>query len=160
MRDQVPLEQVEFLPLPGEGGALRRHVTAQRAYYEWVVDGRARSPLIKDAFARLEELWPRAPGIPVLNRGDARIGNIVCDGFEPTAVLDREMAALASPEVDLGWTVCLHRFFQDLTVTFGQRGPPDFLPRPHRGPLMPTSPATRPTTWTSTRCTRPCGTPS
>ncbi|MFE6624589.1 phosphotransferase family protein [Streptomyces sp. NPDC057740] len=129
LHDQVPLDQAEFLTLPGEGDALRRHVTAQRVYYEWVVDGRARSPLIEDAFARLEELWPRDPGTPVLNWGDARIGNIVYDGFEPAAVLDWEMAALAPREVDLGWTVYLHRFFQDLTAAFGQRGLPDFLRR-------------------------------
>ncbi|MER5941515.1 phosphotransferase family protein [Streptomyces sp. NPDC001928] len=129
LHDQVPSRQAEFLALPGAGDALRRHVTAQRAYYEWVVDGLARSPLIEDAFDRLEDLWPRETGIPVLNWGDARIGNIVYDGFAPAAVLDWEMAALAPREVDLGWTVYLHRFFQDLTVAFGQRGLPEFLRR-------------------------------
>jgi aminoglycoside phosphotransferase (APT) family kinase protein len=125
----VPPEEAEFLALPGEGDTLRRHVRAQRYYYDWVVDGRARSPLIEAAFDRLEELWPREPGHAVLNWGDARIGNVVYDGFEPVAVLDWEMAALAPREVDLGWTVYLHRFFQDLTVAFGQRGLPDFLRR-------------------------------
>ncbi|EPD61193.1 phosphotransferase family protein [Streptomyces sp. HGB0020] len=129
LHDQVPPEEAEFLALPGEGDALRRHVTAQRTYYDWVVDGRARSPLIEAAFDRLEEHWPREPGQAVLNWGDARIGNVVYDGFEPVAVLDWEMAALAPREVDLGWTVYLHRFFQDLTVAFGQRGLPDFLRR-------------------------------
>jgi hypothetical protein len=122
---------------PGEGDALRRHVTAQPAYYDWVVDGLARSPLIEQAFDRLEELWPPEPGPPVLNWGDARIGNVIYDGFDPVAVLDWEMAALAPREVDLGWTVCLHRFFQDLTVSFGRRGLPDFLRR-DRGPLRRT----------------------
>jgi aminoglycoside phosphotransferase (APT) family kinase protein len=129
LHDQVPLEEAEFLALPGDGDSLRRHVTAQRAYYDWVVDGHARSPLIEAAFDRLEDLWPGDPGTPVLNWGDARIGNVVYDGFEPVAVLDWEMAALAPREVDLGWTVYLHRFFQDLTVAFGQRGLPDFLRR-------------------------------
>jgi aminoglycoside phosphotransferase (APT) family kinase protein len=129
LHDQVPPHERAFLTLAGEGDALRRHVTAQRAYYEWVVDGLARSPLIEDAFDRLEELWPHDPGTPVLNWGDARIGNVVYDGFEPVAVLDWEMAALAPREVDLGWMVYLHRFFQDLTVSFGQRGLPDFLRR-------------------------------
>ncbi|NUT28171.1 MAG: phosphotransferase family protein [Streptomyces sp.] len=129
LHDQVPPQEAEFLTLPGDGDALRRHVTAQRAYYEWVVDGLSRSPLIEDAFDRLEELWPSDPGPSVLNWGDARIGNIVYDGFEPVAVLDWEMAALAPREVDLGWTVYLHRFFHDLTVGFGQRGLPDFLRR-------------------------------
>ncbi|WOX08235.1 phosphotransferase family protein [Streptomyces sp. N50] len=129
LHDQVPLSEAEFLTLPGEGGALTRHVASQRAYYEWVVDGVARSPLIESAFDRLTELWPADPGEPVLNWGDARIGNVVYDGFDPVAVLDWEMAAPAPREVDLGWTVYLHRFFQDLTVAFGQVGLPEFFRR-------------------------------
>ncbi|RII19391.1 putative aminoglycoside phosphotransferase [Streptomyces sp. YIM 130001] len=129
LHDQFPVERAEFLTPPGEESALRRHVTAQRAYYAWVVDGLPRSPLIEAAFDRLEELWPHDPGTPVLNWGDARIGNIIYDGFEPAAVLDWEMAAVAPREVDLGWTVYLHRFFQDLTTSTGQRGLPDFLTR-------------------------------
>ncbi|MFM9373561.1 phosphotransferase family protein [Streptomyces sp. Da 82-17] len=129
LHDRFPVEQARFLELPGDGSALHRHVEAQRAYYAWVVDGRPRSPLIERAFDRLAELWPDDAGAPVLNWGDARIGNIVYDGFTPAAVLDWEMAALAPREVDLGWTVYLHRFFQDLTVSFGQPGLPDFLRR-------------------------------
>ncbi|MBG0856802.1 phosphotransferase family protein [Streptomyces spinoverrucosus] len=129
LHDQVPLPEAEFLDLPGTGDALRRHVAAQRAYYEWVVDGLARSPLIEAAFDRLTELWPRDPGTPVLNWGDARIGNVLYEDFQPVAVLDWEMAAVAPREVDLGWTVYLHRFFHDLTVASGQRGLPEFLRR-------------------------------
>ena len=129
LHDQVPLREAEFLTLPGDGDALHRHVASQRAYYAWVVDGLARSPLIESAFDRLTELWPTDPGEPVLNWGDARIGNVVYDGFDPVAVLDWEMAAPAPREVDLGWTVYLHRFFQDLTVAFGQPGLPEFFRR-------------------------------
>ncbi|MFD5572109.1 phosphotransferase family protein [Streptomyces cadmiisoli] len=129
LHDQVPVAEAEFLAPPGPGDALRRHFTAQRAYYAWVVDGLPRSPLIEAAFDRLEELWPSDPGPPVLSWGDARIGNVLYDGFEPAAVLDWEMAATAPREVDLGWTVYLHRFFQDLTAASGQRGLPDFLRR-------------------------------
>ncbi|MEV0527689.1 phosphotransferase family protein [Streptomyces sp. NPDC050439] len=129
LHDQVPVAEAEFLALPGEGSPLRRHVDAQRAYYGWVVDGLPRSPLIERAFERLEELWPDDEGEPVLNWGDARIGNVIYDGFDPVAVLDWEMAALAPREVDLGWFVYLHRFFQDLTVSFGQEGLPGFLRR-------------------------------
>ncbi|WAL94274.1 phosphotransferase family protein [Streptomyces sp. Je 1-369] len=129
LHDQVPPEAAEFLALTGEGSPLRRHVAAQRAYYTWVVDGLPRSPLIESAFDRLGELWPRHEGDAVLNWGDARIGNIIYDGYEPAAVLDWEMAALAPREVDLGWTVYLHRFFQDLTVGFGQPGLPEFQRR-------------------------------
>ncbi|WP_327405496.1 phosphotransferase family protein [Streptomyces sp. NBC_01288] len=129
LHDQVPLSEAEFPALPGDGDALHRHVASQRAYYAWVVDGLARSPLIESAFDRLTELWPTDPGEPVLNWGDARIGNVVYDGFDPVAVLDWEMAAPAPREVDLGWTVYLHRFFQDLTVAFGQPGLPEFFRR-------------------------------
>ncbi|MFJ8137952.1 phosphotransferase family protein [Streptomyces sp. NPDC096013] len=129
LHDQVPVSEAEFLTLPGDGDALTRHVASQRAYYAWVVGGIARSPLIESAFDRLTDLWPADPGEPVLNWGDARIGNVVYDGFDPVAVLDWEMAALAPREVDLGWTVYLHRFFQDLTVAFGQPGLPEFFRR-------------------------------
>lgn len=131
LHDGVPAAEADFLALPGDGTPLRRHVEDQRAYYAWVVDGLARSPLIESAFERLETLWPREEGEPVLTWGDARIGNIVYDGFTPVAVLDWEMAALAPREVDLGWTIYLHRFFQDLTESFGQRGLPGFLRRDH-----------------------------
>ncbi|MEU6659484.1 phosphotransferase family protein [Streptomyces sp. NPDC046821] len=129
LHDGVPAAEAQFLAAPGSGSALRRHVDAQRAYYDWVVDGLAPSPLIESAFDRLAELWPADEGEPVLNWGDARIGNIIFDGFEPAAVLDWEMASLAPREVDLGWTVSLHRFFQDLTESFGQAGLPGFLRR-------------------------------
>ncbi|ATL26187.1 phosphotransferase family protein [Streptomyces formicae] len=129
LHDQAPLSEARFLDTPGEGSPLRRHVDAQRAYYAWVVSGLPRSPLIESAFDRIEEMWPDDEGDPVLNWGDARIGNIVYAGFDPAAVLDWEMAALAPREVDIGWTVYLHRFFQDLTVSFGQPGLPDFLRR-------------------------------
>ncbi|MCX4638602.1 phosphotransferase family protein [Streptomyces platensis] len=129
LHDQVPPAAADFLTTPGTGSALHRHVEAQRDYYSWVVDGRPRSPLIERAFARLADHWPSDPGETVLSWGDARIGNIVYDGFEPAAVLDWEMAALGPRELDLGWLVYLHRFFQDLAEAGGQRGLPGLLTR-------------------------------
>ncbi|MFF9783786.1 phosphotransferase family protein [Streptomyces nigrescens] len=129
LHGQVPPAAADFLATPGTGGALHRHVEAQRAYYSWVVEGRPRSPLIERGFARLADRWPSDPGETVLTWGDARIGNIVYDGFEPAAVLDWEMAALGPRELDLGWMVFLHRFFQDLTESGGKPGLPDFLSR-------------------------------
>jgi aminoglycoside phosphotransferase (APT) family kinase protein len=40
------------------------------------------------------------------------------------AVLDWEMAAVAPPEVDIGWMCYLHSFFQDLAVQLGAPGLP------------------------------------
>ncbi|MFI6684340.1 phosphotransferase family protein [Streptomyces sp. NPDC050485] len=129
LHDQFPSREAEFLLPEGKGSALSRHVGAQRDYYEWVIDGVARSPLIESAFDWLDAHWPEDEGPSVLNWGDARIGNIVYGGFDPVAVLDWEMAACGPRELDLGWTVYLHRFFQDLTVSFGQPGLPGFLRR-------------------------------
>lgn len=130
LHDQVPVKEAEFLAVDGTGTALHRHIESQRRYYAWVVDGLPPSPVIERGFSRLADLWPADPGETVLTWGDARIGNIVYDdAFRPAAVLDWEMAALGPRELDLGWMIYLHRFFQDLTESGGQRGLPDFLRR-------------------------------
>lgn len=129
IHDQVPVGEAAFLALPGSGSALRRHVAAQRAYYAWVVAGREPSPLIERGFAWLADHWPAETGETVLTWGDARIGNIVYDGFTPAAVLDWEMAVPGPRELDLGWLVYLHRFFQDLAESGGRRGLPGLLRR-------------------------------
>jgi aminoglycoside phosphotransferase (APT) family kinase protein len=119
-----------FLALPAPGGTpLRRHVADQRAYYEWVVAGKRRSPLIERAFAWLEDHWPTDEGPAGLSWGDARVGNIMYRDFEPVAVLDWEMAALGPREIDLAWMIFLHRFFQDLAEQAGLPGMPSFLRR-------------------------------
>ena len=111
--------------LPGDT-ALRRHFENQRRYYAWVTrDGRTH-PLLERAFAWLESRWPRE-GDTVISWGDARIGNVLYAGFEPAALLDWEMAALAPREVDLGWMVFMHAFFEDLAKRFGLPGLPDFM---------------------------------
>ncbi|MEZ0069872.1 aminoglycoside phosphotransferase (APT) family kinase protein [Streptacidiphilus sp. MAP12-20] len=126
----APVAEAAFLRSSAAGETpLRQHVNEQRAYYAWVAAGHPASPLIERAFARLEQLWPADEGETVLSWGDARIGNVIYQGFTPAAVLDWEMAALGPRELDLGWFVFLHRFFQDLTVAFGQPGLPEFLDR-------------------------------
>jgi aminoglycoside phosphotransferase (APT) family kinase protein len=108
---------------------LRRFVAEQRAFYEWVAGDGLRSPLIERGFDWLDEHWPREEGPTVLSWGDSRIGNILYRDFEPVAVLDWEMAALGPPELDVGWMIALHRFFDDLTQAAGMAGMPDFLRR-------------------------------
>lgn len=113
--------------LPG-ATALRRHVENQRRYYEWM-RGTRRHPLIERAFAWLDEHWPKDEGAPVISWGDARIGNMLYNGFEPVAVLDWEMAAIAPREVDLAWMVFLHVFFEDICQQAALPGMPHFLRR-------------------------------
>jgi aminoglycoside phosphotransferase (APT) family kinase protein len=106
---------------------LRRHVREQRDYYEWVSGDGIRSGLIEDAFAWVEEHWPDNEGEAVFNWGDARIGNILFVDFEPVAVLDWEMATLGPRELDLGWMIYFHQFFQDLVENLSMPGMPDLL---------------------------------
>jgi aminoglycoside phosphotransferase (APT) family kinase protein len=120
-------DEVTFL----EGGApgdtsLRRHFNGLWQYYQWVA-GQTHFPTIERAFAYLDEHWPKSEGPTVVSWGDARIGNILWRHFEPVAMLDWEMASLAPREVDLSWMIYLHWFFQELAVTYGMPGMPEFM---------------------------------
>ena len=120
---------VGFLEFDAPGDThLRRHVEAQRGYYEWVRNGRTH-PIIDEAFAWLETHWPADEGETVVSWGDSRIGNIMYDGFRPAAVLDWEMAGLAPRGLDVGWMIFLHVFFQEITEQLELPGLPDFMHR-------------------------------
>jgi aminoglycoside phosphotransferase (APT) family kinase protein len=115
---------------PAGTRSLRWHVDQQHAYYRWALaDDGVRIPIIERSLDWLEQHWPADPGPDVLSWGDARIGNIIFDGFTPVAVLDWEMAALGPRELDLAWFIFLHRFFQDIAEFFELPGLPDFLRR-------------------------------
>jgi len=117
-----------FLARPEHGATpLEQHLGAQRAYYDWA-RGATRYPLIERAFAWLDDHRP-VPGPTVLNWGDARIGNILFQDLQPTAVLDWEMACTGPAEVDVAWMIWLHRFFEDLGQRFGLPGLPGFMQR-------------------------------
>jgi aminoglycoside phosphotransferase (APT) family kinase protein len=121
---------VPALRPPAGRHSLRHHVELQRDYYRWALaDDGVRVPIIERSLDWLEQHWPHDPGPDVLNWGDARIGNVIYQGFEPVAVLDWEMAALGPRELDVGWFVFLHRFFQDIAEFFEVEGLPDFLRR-------------------------------
>jgi aminoglycoside phosphotransferase (APT) family kinase protein len=121
-------EEALFLAIdaPGET-SLHRHVNDQRNFYAWVCADGVRSPLIERAFAWLDENWPVDEGEAVVSWGDSRIGNIIYRDFLPAAVLDWEMVGHAPREVDLGWMIFLHRFFQDIAEQFGLPGLPGFM---------------------------------
>ena len=113
---------------PTTDALLARHFARERRYYDWV-RGDLRLPVVERALDWLEGRWPShavaAP--PVVCWGDSRIGNILYQDFEPRAVLDWEMATVGPRELDLGWFIFLHRFFQDIAADFGMAGLPDFL---------------------------------
>jgi aminoglycoside phosphotransferase (APT) family kinase protein len=108
--------------------ALAAHVRRTRSYYEWTKADGPGVPLIERGFDWLHEHWP-AESDPVLSWGDARIGNVIYRDFTPVALLDWEMASLGPRELDLGWMIFLHRFFEDLARAAGLPGLPDFLRR-------------------------------
>jgi aminoglycoside phosphotransferase (APT) family kinase protein len=112
---------------PGET-ALQAHVRHTYEYYEWTRAGSPGVPLIERAFGWLREHWPRESD-PVLCWGDARIGNVIYRDFIPVALLDWEMASLGPRELDLGWMIFLHRFFEDIAKGAGVPGLPDLLRR-------------------------------
>lgn len=119
-----------FLAGPEDGRThLRRHVDEQQAYYEWVAADGTRSPLIERGFEWLDAHWPAHEGEPVFSWGDARIGNMMFRDFSPVAVLDWEMASIGPREIDLGWMIYIHRFFQDLVEDLGMTGLPHVLRR-------------------------------
>lgn len=122
-------DDARFLEYSQEGDtALRRHFAHWVQYRDWVMDGRD-VPLLTEAYQWLEDNWPEGADArpPMLSWGDARIGNVMYDDFEPVAVLDWEMAGIAPPEVDLGWMSYLHTFFQDITEDLGMPGIPGYL---------------------------------
>ncbi len=120
---------VSFLELDTPGDTpLRRHVADWRSYYDWAREGRDH-PILERAFSWLDEHWPEDDGETVLSWGDSRIGNIMNDGFEPSAVLDWEMGGLAPRELDIAWMIFLHAFFENIARQAGLPGMPDFLRR-------------------------------
>ncbi len=119
-----------FLAGPDDGAShLRHHVDEQRAYYDWVAADGVRSPLIERGFEWLEEHWPDNEDDAVFSWGDARVGNMMFEDFAPVAVLDWEMASVGPREIDLGWMIYIHRFFQDLVEDLGLPGMPHILRR-------------------------------
>jgi len=110
----------------GELTPLQGHMAWWREYYQWMREGR-RLALVEDAFGWLDDHWPSDEGPAALSWGDARIGNMIFDGFTLAATLDWEMVGVAPAGVDVGWTIFLHTFFQDIAEQFELPGLPDMF---------------------------------
>jgi aminoglycoside phosphotransferase (APT) family kinase protein len=84
------------------------------AVYGWASrDGRS-SPTVEAAIEWAKANKPEGEEL-VLNWGDARIGNIMFnpEDLSVEAVLDWEMASIASPELELGWLTMMIRYYSE-----------------------------------------------
>lgn len=80
--------------------------------YEWTAAG-SPSPTLDAAFAWAHEHVPADDAL-ALNWGDCRLGNIMyAEDRSISAILDWEMASIASPQNDLGWFVLFLRYYSD-----------------------------------------------
>jgi len=70
--------------------------------------GPRRHDLLERALAVLHRHLPEG-GAPVLCWGDARPGNMIWSGFRCACVTDFEAAAIAPPEMDVGWWLMFDR---------------------------------------------------
>lgn len=116
----VPDALAARLDPPAAGDTpLQRHVERLGAYYAWCCADGPGVPVLDAGFEWLHANRPAAAGEPVLGWGDARIGNMIFRDFAPVALLDWEMAGIGPREVDLGWMIYLHRWFDDIAASFG-----------------------------------------
>ncbi|TXL62096.1 phosphotransferase family protein [Aeromicrobium terrae] len=106
--------------------SLQRNLARTQDWYDFAVIDSGSSPLVDRGLAWLRANVPTGTDT-VLCWGDARIGNVLYQDFEPVAVLDWEMAAVGPREMDLAWLVFAHRVFETITGVMELPGMPDFL---------------------------------
>jgi aminoglycoside phosphotransferase (APT) family kinase protein len=84
------------------------------AVYSWASRDGLSSPTVEAALEWAKANKPEGEDL-TLNWGDARIGNIMynTNNLAVEAVLDWEMATIASPEMELGWLILLVRYYSE-----------------------------------------------
>ena len=97
-----------FLAWPEDGrSAIDHHLARLEQDLEWASAGRGQ-PLLESTLEWLQQNKP--VGEPdVVSWGDARIGNQIFDDFKVVAIIDWELVAIGSPEIDLGWWLFVDR---------------------------------------------------
>lgn len=95
---------------PTDGtSVLDAEIATWREFYGWARGGDT-NPTVEAAFDWLRDNRPDDPREPVLNWGDARIGNMIFgDGMQANAILDWEMVGLGHPDADLAWWMFILR---------------------------------------------------
>lgn len=81
-------------------------------YFDWAFGGREH-PTISPSLEWLRKNRPDDPGTARLVWGDARVGNVIFRQNRCVAVLDWEMARLASPMMDLAWGTFTQRYHSE-----------------------------------------------
>lgn len=96
-----------WLATPGEEPSLQRQVELWAAWANQELRGR-KHPAIDAALTTLRSHLP-AGSPPALCWGDPRPGNMIWRDFRCVCVTDFEAAAIAPPELDLGWWLMFDR---------------------------------------------------
>ena len=112
-------------PVLGAPG-VDQYVGYARWYYDWARED-ARYAVVEDSIDWLDQNRPPVPPVNVINWGDARPGNILYYRDKVNAVLDWEMAALGPREIDLGFLVLFHRYFNHRARAAGMSGMPELF---------------------------------
>jgi aminoglycoside phosphotransferase (APT) family kinase protein len=87
------------MPLDADPAAQR--VQQWRAYTEWAADDGPPLAALVDAWDHLERTVPAGPERLGVNWGDAKLGNIMFDGFDVAALLDWELVGISAAEEDV-----------------------------------------------------------
>jgi aminoglycoside phosphotransferase (APT) family kinase protein len=112
----------EVIPTEGGRNPIDRELTKLEEYYAWASEGMP-SPTIDRALEWARKNEPADEPV-ALSWGDSRIGNIMYgEDLSVKAVMDWEMATLASPEMDLGHWLQTTRAF---SFGYGYPLPPGF----------------------------------
>ena len=100
-----------FLADPGGPPGLETYLGSVERWYEWARAGR-RLDHIERGLRFLREALPSSTPVSLI-WGDSRPGNMLIDpeSQKVASVLDWEIAALATPEVDLGWWLMFEQLF-------------------------------------------------
>jgi aminoglycoside phosphotransferase (APT) family kinase protein len=116
---------LDFL-VPASGSWFDDELLLWHRVFNWA-RGDEENSTIEAGFDWLEEHRPDDEGDPVLNWGDARIGNMMFgDDLTVNAVLDWEMVSLGQPDVEVAWWLFILRHH---TEGIGAPVPPGFPDR-------------------------------
>lgn len=110
----VDLDAVELAMVRDHREAgLNGQLSFWRDTFAWAAEGQS-NPVVEAALDWADRNRPAEIGVPVLNWGDARVGNMLFTGdVSVAAVLDWEMVCVGPRELDLGWWLFMLRYYSE-----------------------------------------------